>query len=377
MTVKILFYAVFIFFLSVTEMLYAQNRDCGKPNNCPNKKYPYKQCYNGEIICTDAPSSHTPTLKHLPDDLEPICLDYELSAYRPGDVKMPTPRGEVVVFRDDPETMKASIDCALYQWNCLCNKENEECKCKVKLKWSTVPEHFPNPEATFATTRVAIQYDKNDHNKCWLNCDKSYILLNNTSDFHGRDSWGYYRWFFYNTGDNIYEDLSERHYVINLCDVLAHEIGHLFGLADYRRNEQTRCPPDISFGIMEGFVGDGYYLNYNQGRKGLSQDDKCAFMKLMCPKLLPVEEEIASRNDKIYPNPATSKTSINFYCERNGRVNFTLVNQLGQKIQNFERAYSEGEHTMVFDISDFPPGVYFCIIEFVGKKEIRKVEVIK
>lgn len=75
MILKILFYAVFIFSFSITGMLYAQNRDCGKPNNCPNKKYPYRECYGEEIVCTETPSTHSPIIKRLPDDLQPLCLE--------------------------------------------------------------------------------------------------------------------------------------------------------------------------------------------------------------------------------------------------------------------------------------------------------------
>lgn len=134
---------------------------------------------------------------------------------------MITPPGARVVFRDDPETMQASIDCALYQWNCLCNEENKECKCKIKLKWSTNPRRFPNnPSTTLAYAWSARQaYNPDD---CWLNCDESYILLNNTKPFHD-DKDGFYKRFFYNTDDDVYRDLREDYSVINFCDVLAHE----------------------------------------------------------------------------------------------------------------------------------------------------------
>lgn len=131
----------FIFFLICSALIYC---DCGDKINCPSKKYPYHQCYGGTgtVICTDNPQAVRPVLRK-PDNI-PICLDNKDlgPVYQsPEEVRMPQHvGGDIVVFRRD--MVQNDIDCALDDWDCLCNMKNSPCKCKINLYWSTNYREF-------------------------------------------------------------------------------------------------------------------------------------------------------------------------------------------------------------------------------------------
>lgn len=121
------------------------------------------------------------------------------------------------------------------------------------------------------------------------------MLLNNSPEFYGKASDGYRKYFPYNNElvDNIELISTLEHRVINLCDVLIHEIGHFYGLAHYDENP---CTPDISTGIMNSRFTE------NRRKTGLSLDDKCAFKKWICPEYVPVEDErLTKEENQIFP----------------------------------------------------------------------------
>lgn len=374
---KLFLFAIIIFILLRYNSIILCDDECGKPINCTNKKYPYKQCWQGNIIvCTENPTNAEPQLGYLrDDDMWPLCLEYD-KTNGPGVVKMLEKEpwaGEptiVDVFYDDEQTIQASIDCALYQWHCLCNKQNDECKCRVKLKWVNKARELQklnlDPKKTLAVAyQVTSAYDEND---CWLNCEQSYILLNNTPEFHDElkfDSRTYYKQFFYNKGDDIPGKIHlDKHSVINFCDVLGHEIGHLFGIPDYNR---TTCPPGP--GLMEGFVGTGQWLDYNQPKKGLSENDKCTFMKLMCPIFVEVEiKNFASRGSHSFPNPATNNFTLEFSWEKNENLTIELFDIYGIKINGFTYLCISGINSTSFDVKELPSGIYF--VKIAGKERL-------
>jgi len=113
-------------------ILYPQ---CGETVNCPNKKYPYHQCYGGskKVICSNNPQAERPVIRK-PTNF-PICLEYN-DDKSPEEVSMPKQTGgDITVFRRD--LVQNDIDCALDEWDCLCDKKNAPCGCKIKLSWST------------------------------------------------------------------------------------------------------------------------------------------------------------------------------------------------------------------------------------------------
>jgi len=61
-----------------------------------------------------------------------------------------------------------------------------------------------------------------------------------------------------------------------------------------------------------------------------------------------------------YPNPFNPMTSISFALPQKARVSLDIFNVLGQKIESFGgEEFSAGNHTITWDGSNYPSGVYF------------------
>lgn len=79
-----------------------------------------------------------------------------------------------------------------------------------------------------------------------------------------------------------------------------------------------------------------------------------------------------------YPNPFNPRTKIVFYLPKSGPVKLTVSNNLGQKVATLvEGVKSAGEHTVIFDGSNMPSGVYLCRLEGEGASLTRKLVLLK
>jgi len=201
--------------------------------------------------------------------------------------------------------------------------------------------------------------------------------LNNSREFYQVESDGYRKYFPYNNSleeleavvEQISSNETNEHNIYNLCDILIHEIGHLYGLAHY---DEYHCPPDISSGIMNST------FESNKPKKGLSLDDKCAFMKWMCLSYVPVEEEISEQKSQFnYPNPFENFTIIKFNIDCEAPTKFNVYNQYGINVLSYEKVYQRGENTEYFDGSVLPCGIYYYTIENNGKLVSNKMIILK
>jgi hypothetical protein len=89
-------------------------------------------------------------------------------------------------------------------------------------------------------------------------------------------------------------------------------------------------------------------------------------------------EQAVSNSFRIYPNPFSSHTRIEFYLPVHGQVYFQLYNSLGQCIKEIPSAvFEEGFSSIDLDGSDFPAGVYYlkysCRVESGEQSGILKV----
>jgi len=78
---------------------------------------------------------------------------------------------------------------------------------------------------------------------------------------------------------------------------------------------------------------------------------------------------------KCYPNPFNASVTISFVLSQAGSVSLSIYNIRGQRVaiplQNF---LSVGEHTITWNGSDFPSGVYFARLQAgVSSKSIKMV----
>ena len=76
-----------------------------------------------------------------------------------------------------------------------------------------------------------------------------------------------------------------------------------------------------------------------------------------------------------YPNPFNATTTIRYILPQEGDVSLSIYNILGQRLAIlFEGSQQAGEHTIVWDASAYPSGVYFAWLEIQEQtKTIRMV----
>lgn len=365
----------FIILFILPLAIYSQNSNCNKPERCPNKKYPYFKCdANSTVICTETPTS--PPVR-IPFDW-PICIEYVRNSDNPGNIEMFYQPGVLWVFLEDQQTIGASLNCALNTWQCLCDKDKEPCKCTIKVRWCKDPNFFkPNPRYVFATARMAYSSDI-----CKTACLEqstnpvTEIVFNNTKEFHGEWKYQgktYYQKFFYNVPENWknlqpFQDYNPR--VISFCDVLIHELGHIFGLAHYLNdNGSPMCGSENeSIGIMDPYADPQRWWAFNKDNVGLSNDDKCAFMKLMCPTKLDVEfcKQSNSETD-FYPNPSECNLALTFDWDKNEKVVVRLFDVLGNQYFSELISANVGKNSLFLNKSNLLAGIY--IVQIKGEKK--------
>jgi hypothetical protein len=87
--------------------------------------------------------------------------------------------------------------------------------------------------------------------------------------------------------------------------------------------------------------------------------------------------------DENYPNPFNPSTWIPFYVPQDGHANITIYNVKGEVITVLRnRWYETGAHSVRWDGTDrrgnqAASGVYFCVLEQLGRKHTRKITLIR
>ncbi len=65
-----------------------------------------------------------------------------------------------------------------------------------------------------------------------------------------------------------------------------------------------------------------------------------------------------------YPNPFNAATRLSYMLPRSGPVTITIYNLLGQRVATiYEGEKQAGQHTITWNASAFPSGVYFARLE--------------
>lgn len=90
----------------------------------------------------------------------------------------------------------------------------------------------------------------------------------------------------------------------------------------------------------------------------------------------PVEDESSSSTintqSGVYPNPTQATTALTFTTQVDADVTLTILNELGQTITTVLNApMQQGTHTITWDASAYPSGVYFARLQ-CGKSIITK-----
>lgn len=361
-----------LLFCMFANIIYAQNQNCGQPLNCdPLTRYPYINC-NKQVVCTNNPLSLIP---HVALVEVPLCVTNVIDENSPSEINLSTGSGMVQVFNmaDVPN----DIHCAEDEWSCVCGMQGQNCRSTVFLYWSSDPLDFDNDEehTLGQSTTIWIPDDNcelivNEDN--WIEQMTSRILLNNCTDFLCQGSNNEPTRTYINTDATIPSNTYCQTY--NLCDVIGHEIGHLYGLYHFDEINCNPTPLSTSSTMYSS-------LQSNQSKKGLSKDDKCAFARLYCNPVY-VEDGDSLLTQvliKTYPTPTQSILNIEFTL--NGvavDLIFQVYNETGKLV--YENGYfytNKGLNRITEDFSFLPNGTYYFKIYseinvFSGKFVIAK-----
>jgi hypothetical protein len=79
-----------------------------------------------------------------------------------------------------------------------------------------------------------------------------------------------------------------------------------------------------------------------------------------------------------YPNPFNATTAMRFILPETGEVVLSIYNILGQRVETLlENTLQAGEHTVTWDASGLPSGVYFARLEIKEHAKSIKMVLLK
>jgi len=341
---------VLVILLACTALSSAQ--PCGEPINCPNRAYSYRFCTPSGIqnMCATDPWRNQQGWRPL-HPTGRICL-YLASQpqYQPTTTYLwPLRNGDSAeVFR--PDLIWNDFECAERKWECVCGTQNRSCQCRIEVRFVT------NENDPFIRDHVrraiAIAWSYADARTCELFCEASplnpgsFIVVNMTRRFLFPTGGRYARNIVYNEllWETVNNRASDTLSAYNFCEVLIHEIGHHYGLGHH-----TDCPP--ATGVMNATAVP------NQRRRDLSQDDRCAYAKLYCADIVPVEENLVSGNvvlndgSLVVPLPlitTSGELQIRLY-DVLGRCYPVHAERYGNHVQIQTRQLAQGVYILAFE----------------------------
>jgi len=82
--------------------------------------------------------------------------------------------------------------------------------------------------------------------------------------------------------------------------------------------------------------------------------------------------------DSVYPNPFNPSTEINYYVERDGDMNISVYNIIGQKVAELFNGYqSIGSQKIIWDAHNLSSGIYYIQMDLNGQFENYKAVLLK
>ncbi|MEE9554371.1 MAG: T9SS type A sorting domain-containing protein, partial [candidate division Zixibacteria bacterium] len=84
------------------------------------------------------------------------------------------------------------------------------------------------------------------------------------------------------------------------------------------------------------------------------------------------------RSIECFPNPFNASIVISYYLMDGNEVTISVCNLLGQRVATiYEGMQDTGEHSVIWDASDFPSGVYFAKMKTGERSENVKMVLLK
>lgn len=76
---------------------------------------------------------------------------------------------------------------------------------------------------------------------------------------------------------------------------------------------------------------------------------------------------------KVYPNPFSATTTIEYELKEAGLVSIIVYNHLGQKIECSELNQLPGKQQFIWTAKNLPSGIYFCEIKINAYRSTSKI----
>lgn len=113
-------------------------------------------------------------------------------------------------------------------------------------------------------------------------------------------------------------------------------------------------------------VDDLVYVNYNLG---IAIDEEQAIIQFdNGEEPISIEENNSFANISLYPNPASTNTTVLIELAKAADIEVSIFNAIGQQIQSIDKGqYSAGQQIMNLDLDNYTNGLYFCQIRVDGE----------
>ncbi|MFC1732329.1 GEVED domain-containing protein [candidate division KSB1 bacterium] len=114
-------------------------------------------------------------------------------------------------------------------------------------------------------------------------------------------------------------------------------------------------------------ISDGYSLN----------DTSCKIIENQKPDAIGEFDLNGLWLGQNIPNPTNGITIIEYRVPSSGEASFTILNLMGELLYDTREKVSQGKHQLELDVNHFPAGVYYYLLEFKGKRLVRKMIISK
>ncbi len=155
----------------------------------------------------------------------------------------------------------------------------------------------------------------------------------------------------------VSDDPVEGYAWYDLCMLLAHELGHLYGMYHH---EEAKC--DTTY--------KGLMMRESYRSEGFTEHDRCVFAKLYCPHLVGIREVELQRQE------ATSQR-FNSVCvpvpKGGARIGVRIYNLYGTLVLQLpEQYHSGGQWCQELPTERLAAGVYLCVVS-VERRQYRQL----
>lgn len=141
-----------------------------------------------------------------------------------------------------------------------------------------------------------------------------------------------------------------------------------------KKQDNFEVTEDAAFGIqMEFEAGDNYKeSNFESGIALVSEiPNKEAFSEFDSGNTVSKESYFNAKN---FPNPFNPSTTITYILPEPTYVSLNVYDRLGRQIISLvEQNQDSGEHSVEFNASEYPSGIYFYRIKTPERTEVRKM----